>query len=271
LGARLLLHTSSDQRGRRRSDARTVWPRSTGARGAAMAKEWRYQWRSPMRRTQAIIGVALSMGFAVLQTLPLDDPPATVIYAGMMGLLFSANNAFNVVGFDSHSLWLEFTAAGGLRRHQLEARLLSYGAGTMLGLVLAGLAVGVATGQWGELPIYLALTPTGVLCLLGVGAVVSAAWPLTAIDGDNPFKKPTGANGCGYALAVLGAMASLAVLLAPIALPLVLFDGWWRIGVAAGGWIWGWFVWRTGVSRGVARLDRHGPDLLAELSPRLGT
>lgn len=248
-----------------------IWPRATSATTACLAKEWCYQWRSPMRRTQTIIGVALSVGFPVLQVLPIPDPPPAMVYTALAGLLFSANNAFNVVGFDSPSLWLEFSARGGVRREQLVARLVTYGAGTVVGLVAAGVVVCAVSGNWSELPPYLLLTPTGVLCLMGVGAVVSATAPLSAVDGDNPFKRPVGATGCGYAITVMGAMAGLGVLLAPAVVGAILLDGAWRYLPVVASLGWGWAVWRVGTRAAVRRLNERGVDLLAELSPRLAS
>ena len=248
-----------------------IWPRATSATTACLAKEWCYQWRSPMRHTQTIIGVALSVGFPVLQVLPIPDPPPAMVYTALAGLLFSANNAFNVVGFDSPSLWLEFSARGGVRREQLVARLVTYGAGTVVGLVAAGVVVCAVSGNWSELPPYLLLTPTGVLCLMGVGAVVSATAPLSAVDGDNPFKRPVGATGCGYAITVMGAMAGLGVLLAPAVVGAILLDGAWRYLPVVASLGWGWAVWRVGTRAAVRRLNERGVDLLAELSPRLAS
>ena len=269
LAGRLLVGGATRSGGRAEVAGAPLWPRAVDPASAAFAKEWHYQWRSPMRRTQAIIGVALSAGFSLLQVLPVRDPSPKLIYSGLMALLFSANNAFNVVGFDSPSLWLEFSAAGGIRRHQLVARLVTYGSGTVASLVAAGFTVAAAKGLWSELPLYLAFTPMAVACLLGVGAVISAAAPLAAVDGDNPFKRPAGNTGCTYALAVIGAMAGMAVLVAPFVVPALLWDGNWRFVLAAGGAVWGWLVWRHGVARAMRTLERHGPDLMAELNPRL--
>ena len=99
-----------------------------------------------------------------------------------------------------------------------------------------------------------------------MGAGISAAAPLAAVDGDNPFKRPAGNTGCTYALAVIGAMAGMAVLVAPFVVPALLWDGNWRFVLAAGGAVWGWLVWRHGVARAMRTLERHGPDLMAELT-----
>lgn len=245
-----------------------VWPSARDAATACLAKEWRYQWRSPTKRTQAIISLLMSIAFTVLQVIRLPDAGPKIVYLGMMSLLFASNNAFNVVGFDSPSLWLDVAAGGRLGRHQLRARLLVMGVPVTMSAAITIIAIAAIAGEWSEAALALAEVPGAVLCLLGVGAVISAAAPLPFTDGDNPFKRPAGASGCSYALAAFAAMLSLFVLLLPVLLPTIVFDGPWRVLLAVGGAVWGAAVWRVGLRRGERTLERHGPDVLAELSAR---
>jgi hypothetical protein len=110
------------------------------------------------------------------------------------------------------------------------------------------------------------------MCLLGAGAVLSATMPLPAPDGNNPFARTAGENGCAYGIAVALAMGSLAVLLFPVIAPMVLADGaTWGYAAGLAGVAWGYWMFRTGLRMGAAKLHLRGPELLAELSQRAAT
>jgi ABC-2 type transport system permease protein len=246
-----------------------LWPRATDAGSAAMAKAWRYQWRSPMRRSQLLIGTIMGIGLVLLQVLRMQQADPRVAFMGLAALLFSAATTFNVIGFDAPSLWLETVASGELTSMHLRTRLLALVPTIVVPVVGATMTVGIVTGQWREVPAVLLVTPAAALCLLGAGAVVSATMPLPMLDGNNPFSRPTGANGCSYGLAVLLALATLFVLLVPVVGPVALANGAaWGYLAALAGIAWGWFVWHTGVRLGARRLHHRTPELLAELTHR---
>lgn len=269
LTARLLVGSARHEAGRT-SRQRAIWARAHDGPSAALAKEWRYQWRSPMKRTQLVISTVMSVGFALLQVLRTGH--ATIgpkaVFAGFLGLMFMAGNAFNIIGFDSPSLWLEFVAAGRVGRTQLRARSLAFSVSVAVPTVAAVTAVAVVSRQWSEVVLALALVPTAALCLLGVGVFVSAWVPLPMADGDNPFRRPSGANGCSYGLSIMGALASVTALFAPILVPAVVGDGTWRYLLPVIGAAWGYAIWSLGLRFGDRILLRRGPDLIAGLSGR---
>ncbi len=269
LTARLLVGSARHEAGRTRHE-RAIWARAHDGPSAALAKEWRYQWRSPMKRTQLVISTVMSVGFALLQVMRTGHAEIgpKAVFAGFLGLMFMAGNAFNIIGFDSPSLWLEFVAAGRVGRTQLRARSLAFSVSVAVPTVAAVAAVAAVSGEWSEVGLALALVPAAALCLLGVGVFVSAWVPLPMADGDNPFRRPSGANGCSYGASIMGALVSVSVLFAPILVPAIVGDGNWRYLLALSGAAWGYAIWSLGLRLGDRILLRRGPDLIAGLSNR---
>jgi hypothetical protein len=87
-------------------------------------------------------------------------------------------------------------------------------------------------------------------------------------DGDNPFRRPSGANGCSYGVSIMGALVSVSVLFAPVLVPAIVVNGSWRYVLPVIGAAWGYAIWSLGLRFGDRILVRRGPDLIAGLSNR---
>lgn len=250
------------------------WPplgRVANPRRATLAKEYRITTRSPGKRVQFLLGTLMGVGFAFIQATGLDataDP--TVVFFGLWAALLSIGGSFNVIGFDSASLWLE-VVAGGPDRHQLFARTAAWVPHLVIPPMLGVLVIATWAGEWGLVPVALALAVTIALAGLGVAAVVSSVAPVPYADNDNPFSWRQGMTGKGCITAIYAfvGLAAVAVLAAPILLPVLIGpERWWALPVAVLGMFWGAGCWSFGVRLGARRLAGRGPELLAELTSR---
>jgi ABC-2 type transport system permease protein len=250
----------------------TVWPGVTTARQAALAKELRYSVRAPFKRVQLLLGTAMTAGFTLLQVFNADSPDARIVFLAFIGVLFASGSSFNLIGFDSPSLWLELTANGRLDVTLLRARTLASAPLVLVPLVATIVLTAAITGKWGAVPQALLCAPTAAACTMGVGAVASAKAPLPYPDSDNPFQRPNGATGCAYGLQITFAFVVLSVLLAPVLVPVVIGGtAWWTFLVALAGLGWGVVVYRAGLRWASSNLAPRGPELFAELSSRAVT
>jgi ABC-2 type transport system permease protein len=239
--------------------------------GAALAKEFRYSLRSPGRRVQLLLGTVMGTGFAVIQTFNTADrhEPGLVLF-GLWGSVFTIAGAFNVVGFDAPSLWLEVNA-GGITRTQLLARTVSWTPHVLLPALVSSLVLTAIVGDATYLALALVLVVDFGLIGLAGASVVSAVAPVTATDGDNPFAWRTGMSGkgCVTGIYILLGVLMVVVLAAPYAVPALVWraEGW-SLPLALAGLPWGAMWWWLGLRAGARRLDGRGPELIAELSPR---
>ncbi len=240
---------------------------------AALAKELRYLLRSPSRRVQAMLGLLMGIGFSIIQVMAQTDDAPTLVLFGLWGMIIVLSAPFNLLGFDSGSLWLELVG-GGPGRLQLFARSASQLPGLILPPVISIVAIAVWRAGWTLVPLALLLALTLALCALGAGAVVSVLAPVPQTDGDNPFAWRQGGSGkgCSTALTTFVGMAAVVVLAGPVVVPVLIYDdaGWAPL-LAVGGVGWSALVWYFGIRWGARRLNGNEPELLAELSPRAVT
>ena len=220
---------------------------------------------------QFLLGTLMGVGFALIQAINLDstDRP-NVVFLGIWASLLSIGGSFNVIGFDSPSLWLE-VVAGGPGRDQLVARTAAWLPHLLVPPVLGVLIIATWTGQWDLVPLALPVAATIALTGLGAAAVVSSVAPVAYTDGDNPFSWRQGMSGKGCITAVytLGGLAVVGLLAAPILVPVVIgHREWWAWPIAFVGPLWGAGCWMLGIRLGTRRLVGRGPELLAELSSR---
>lgn len=257
--------------GSRAADDRPALGRARTPLGACLAKEARYLLRSPGKRVQFLLGTLMGVGFALIQLLQRTGPDRPeLVFLGLTAALLSIGGSFNVIGFDSPSLWLE-VVTGGPGRIALFARTAGWFPHLFVPSALAVVVIAVWTGEWSRVPMALALALCLAGCGLGVAAVVSVVAPVPYTDGDNPFSWRQGMNGkgCITGLYTLGGLVGVGLLAAPVVAPVVLgSDHAWAAAVAAAGPVWGAGCWWLGVRLGSRALDGRGPELVAELTSR---
>lgn len=241
------------------------------ARSAAVAKELRYLRRSPGKRVQFLLGSMMGIGFALIQALQagIDDDPKVVFFA-LWGLLFTIAGSFNVVGYDSGSLWLE-VVTGGIRREHLAAKTFAWLPLLLIPPVGGSLLIGAISGQWRYVALVIVLAAVTASCGLGVAALVSTIAPMAQTDGDNPFSWRQGMSGKGCITGVysVGGLLAVGLVAAPVLVPCMVWPGRiWALPLAVVGLAYGAGIWTLGVTLGARRLAGRGPELLAELAPR---
>ena len=203
-----------------------------------------------------------------IQAINVGRHPRTP-FLGLAAPLFGVAGGFNVVGFDSASLWLEHVT-GGLRRQQLAARSLGWLPPSALASTIAVVGLVAWTGQWRMLPALLLAAAGTVAIGLAIGLVVSVMGPLPVEDGQNPFAW-RGANGANLVvgLATFVGLVAMVAFAAPYVVPmLVWFDSPWITLVGLAGALWGWAWWWVALRLAARRIEGRTPELIARLSPR---
>ncbi len=239
--------------------------------GAALAREMRYLRRSPSKRVQLLMTTMMGVGFGAIQVMRTTghrDP--RMVFLGLTSMGVTASSGFNLIGWDSASLWLE-DLAGGLTLDRIRARSIGWAPHVIVPGILGVITASVLVGSWRATPVVLVETLTLGLLGLGMGAYVSTIVPIPANDGDNPFAWRSGMTGAGCATGlwmVIGVFA-LAAVAAPTLIPLVIwYDRPWAPVFAAAGLGVGVAVYLYGTTRAARRVATRGPDLIAELSSR---
>lgn len=266
-----MLQTSERVMGERANSATAPLGGASSEWRAALAREWRYLRRSPGRRAQMVMTTVMDVGFAMVQVFRTSgDRDPRIVFVGLGAMVFAIGPAFNVIGFDSGSLWLE-DMTGGITVARLRARSLGCLAHALLPGALGVFAISAFAGKWSDTLLALACLPGLALGGLGVGALSSTITPLPAADGDNPFawRAGTTGKGCTQAIWMIGGLLAMVVISLPSVLPAAIFDDrWWAYPLALVGLALGILVFLAGTARGARRLAGRGPDLIAELSPR---
>ena len=239
--------------------------------GAALAREWRYVRRSPGKRGQFIMTSVMGVGFTVIQVIRnTDHSGPRWAFAGLGAMLFGVSPSFNILGFDSPSLWLD-DLSGGMTKVRLRARSLGWLPHVLIPGLLGVVTASVLAGRWQATPLAMIAAVGMSLAGLGVGSFASTVTPMPVLDGDNPWAWRNGMSGkgCSQGLwSVLG-LAVMAVCAAPIVIPLVVFyDRPWAYAIAVAGIALGAGIFALGTRLGARRIGGRGPELIAELSPR---
>ncbi len=238
---------------------------------AAVAREVRYLRRSPSKRVQLLMTTVMGVGFAAIQVLgSRGSQNPRVAFLGLVSMVMTSGSGFNLIGWDSASLWLE-DLSGGLTIERIRARALGWLPHVIVPGLLGVLTASALTGSWRATPLALVEAITIAMLALGIGAFVSTVVPMPANDGDNPFAWRSGMTGAGCmtGLWMIIGVAALGVIAAPTLVPLVVwYDRSWAPLISLAGLATGAGVYIVGTRRAAARVATRGPDLIAELSPR---
>ena len=237
--------------------------------GAVTAKELRYLWREPRRRVNALLPVMIPMLALVAERLRgghLD--PRTVLFTASVAIL-GTGTFFNQFGTDGQAFWSNVAAGDDARADLL-------GKGGAAGIFILSAAVVIATvlaaisGGWVYVPVALGVAAGACGAGLAVAAVISVRAPFPMPDARNLFAAGGSGAGCAVALIQLVGLLVQGLLALPI-LALVIAGLRWRVllaVVAIVGPVYGWFVWRAGISTAAAFAQPRQPELLDAVSPR---
>jgi ABC-2 type transport system permease protein len=222
-----------------------------------MAREWRYWWRDPRRRSALVsaLMVALVLPVVFVSIGAFGLPFALVLAGALIGSLLA-----NQIGMDG-SAYATHLLAGVPGRTELTARIAVVTGVTFPLVIVVAIGAGAIGGD------SRAARAIG-LAFLAYGAAAALATILTVVipyalpESTNPFALSTGTGGV-RGLASFGPMllgSALAAPLAVLGLPdaLVLL-----IGLLAGG-----ALLVAGVLIAGNVLDERGPEVLLAVTPR---
>ncbi|MPZ81229.1 MAG: hypothetical protein GEV28_12855 [Actinophytocola sp.] len=230
--------------------------------GAVVGKELR-TWGRDARRRVALLSAVITAVIVTVAPVANGGGTGAVPTSGLVLVAIGAVFAGNLYGMDGSALWhtlvVPGAAAADVRGRQLAWLLLMGPVVLVLAVVLPGIT------DPGTYPLVLGLTPA----LLGAGAglvvllSVFVAYPMPA-QRANPFS--SGGNpGLLRVLLQIAIALLLAVVAAPVALLVWLAPAleWLGVPVGIGLGVLCWWWW-GGIAR--HRLDRRGPELLAEIA-----
>ena len=274
-------HRGPGQRraGRRRSNRLALLPAwlpfiTPTPWGAAAARDLRYSWRDPRRKSAVLIRTLLAIGGPVWLLVQSSDPsPRLVLLASLVGYL-AVLGTFNQFGFDGGALWSDL-AAGDRVRALLVGKNVSALVQVMPAVAVAAVILAAATGGWLYVPVALLLAVGGVGVGLGVADVVSVRMPFKMLDTRNPFGAGAfgaGGGGQGFTagLALFGASLLQNLLMAPVAIgtavALWLGPGW-LVAAAPLAVAYGYAIWRVALQMAVQHAWWREPELLAAVDP----
>lgn len=248
-------------------DGRLGWFRRLPATrtGAVAARSLTY-WARDARYPVPLVGVFIFLFVAYVSFIVVGVPLTVLILLTVPALCITlAFSVHNDLALDNTAVWLH-VSAGRLGMPDRVGRM-----APILGIGIPLIAIGSVVsayfvGNYSALPALLGVSTCLLLAGLGVGNVLSVAFPYPAVrPGDSPFAQPQAAAGSGFMVqatfilvtfilaapsivfAVLGLLGNLGLLWTSL---------WWGAGI-------GLVTVVAGTALGGAMFDRRGPELLA--------
>lgn len=257
----------------RSADLRPRWTRwllPNSAIGAVAAKDLRYLWRDPMRRSAvlATIGPASVMIISTFASGAGD--PRTVLFAMAAATLLSVI-ALNQFGLDGAAYWMNIVAGNDPRRDLLgkniAVALIAIPATAVVATIVAAL-----TGGWVYIPLAIAGGVAGCGGALGVANIVSVKAPAPQPENmSNAWSGGGGGQSMAAGVTQFGALLLVAVLLAPLGG----FIGFSAITWSPGLFIavplslgYGALLWYAGLRWSIRHLWWRQAELLQAIRPR---
>jgi ABC-2 type transport system permease protein len=241
--------------------------------GAIVARESRFWWRDPRRRSSlvsiltasAVVPIALNAvsGPATSGSAVLPFSFAVSMCGTMGGMMLANQFAFDGNAFAAHLL------SGVPGRVELRARALAVALVALPVQVLVVIAVSVLGGHGHQVP-----SGFGMLCAAFGAAVATAGFvsvlaPYSLPDNTNPFAL-NGASGSAKGMLALVAMIGTLVVSLPVVLCAYLLGGStlgsWIVLVIGVGYGLGAVLFGTYAAG--AMLDERGPEVLVAVTPR---
>lgn len=237
--------------------------------GAVIARELRYAWRSPRRRSSVVLGVVVGM-FVGLSTALFGGGVGTgAVFAGCWVAAILALGAANFLGQEGRSFWVHLTVPGDSTPDWL-GRILACGiVGIVPSVVVSTIMAGVS-GHWNALPGALGVIAVVLAAGAGVNAVVSVLVPYPMPESDsNPFAGNNG-GGVGAVVGMMVGMGAIAVLCTPAIALAIVGALWWTPATFLGLLVGAALVWPVvlGCAKVSAAVQRQrGPELLMAVTP----
>lgn len=234
----------------------------TGAVAARSLTYWARDARYPVPLVGVFIFLFVAYAAFIVVGVPLTVLILLTIPALCITLVFSVHND---LALDNTAVWLH-VSAGKLGIPDRAGRM-----APILGIGIPLIAVGSVgsayfAGNYGALPALLGVSTCLLLAGLGVGNVLSAAFPYPAVrPGDSPFAQPQAPAGSGFIVQVTFLVVTFVLAAPSIAFAVMGLLGnpgllwtslWWGVGV-------GLVTVVAGTVLGGATFDRRGPELLA--------
>jgi ABC-2 type transport system permease protein len=238
-----------------------------GAFGAIAARELRYWWRDPRRRSGlisiliggAVMPIALTLarhgrggGVPLSLAIAFSCAAAAVILANQFG--------FDGTSYSVHLL------AGVPGRTDLRARATALALVQGPVLVAIAVVVGVASGVGGAVVPAIGTMSATFGTSLAIASVISVNVAYSIPDSTNALAVNSGSGGAKGFLALVGLLGAL-VVAAPVLIASVLLPSAWRWLVAPVGIGWGVGAVLLGTYIAGDMLHRRGPELLAAVTP----
>ena len=244
------------------------------ALGAVVARDLRYSWRDPRRKSALLFRTILAVGGPIYALVRTTDPsPRLVLVAAGVGYL-AVLNSFNQFGLDGGALWSDL-AVGGRMRVLLLGKNVSSLVQVIPAVTVAAVILAAATGGWLYVPAAVLLATAAVAVGLGVADVVSVRKPFKIPETRNGFGGGAlgsggGGQGLVTGLALFGATFLQLLLMAPVAVvtAIALAVGPATLLVAVPLAVaYGYGLWRFALNRAVAYGWWREPELLAAVDP----
>jgi ABC-2 type transport system permease protein len=274
--AAALVSPGSAASGARGGDVRSLFPRGPGrwiprSRGGAVyARELRYSWRSPYRRSMVAMALVVGSFFALSSSVFGGHGGGSGLFAGSYAAGLFALAAGNALGYEGRSLWLHHTVPGPAAA-DWAGRIAATITVGMLPVTLASVLSCALGGGWGYLPAALTIGLVVLAAMSAVAAVLSVVFPYPMPDVDSsPFSTSLG-GGMRSLVSVAVLLAGTAVLTLPVLALAVAGRAGWTPGLplaAVAAPVWAFGLAAAGSRAAGALHDLRAPEVFAIVSPR---
>jgi ABC-2 type transport system permease protein len=238
---------------------------------AVAAKELRYLWRDPRTRSLAVGTIPVALAMPIFLAASGTRDPEAVLAASASAVILGLATSMNLFGIDGEALWTN-VVAGHDPRSDLAGKSLTSVAVSMVIVVITAITLAALTSGWAYVPlaVLLGLGTAGVM--LGIGCVFSvrAPYPMPESRG-NLFASSGPGTGCSTGLVIMAGYLIQGVVYAPLGALVAVGLALWRPALVLAGLVapvYGYAVWRIGLSFATSWAWSHQPELLAAVSPR---
>jgi ABC-2 type transport system permease protein len=240
----------------------------TGVSAAIVARDLKYWWRDPRRRSglvSILVGGAVVPIALTLAARSRDNPGFPLPLALAFSCAVSATILANQFGFEGYAYSVH-VLAGVPGRTDLRARAVALTLIVAPVLLVVAVAVGLFAGAGGQLVPAVGTMAATLGAALGGATLTSVLAPFPAPEGRNAFSSNSG-SGSAKGFLAFGVMLGALVAASPVLVASVLLPGGLRWVVAPVGVAWGVAAVQLAAYIGGDRLARRGPELLAAVAP----